>query len=137
MGFSIRNLVKYCPNDFENVRGYKKYKDSEIKCDIHHVKEITHGYSKEELKSRGEYYNVPSSDLIILPHDEHARLHNWYKRYKWDRNPMYNHICPLIIYALYVVRGLTIPEVATELNISHGAVARRLKKYGLNKYNKS
>ena len=131
MGFSIRKLVEYCPNEFEKVRGYKKYRNSDIDCDIHHVKEISCGKSKEELKAVGEYYNVPASDLIILPHDEHARLHM-----TLDKNPRWMKICPLSLYVLYVVKGLTIPDVAKELNISNKAVSRRLLMYGLNKYNK-
>ena len=46
--------------------------------DVHHRKEAF--YSQEELKERGEYFDVPPEDLIFLTRAEHRKIDSANKR---------------------------------------------------------
>lgn len=75
----MRGWRTFCSEPIENIENYKEaIEDSEHLWDCHHRREIDPDgtqHSAKELMSRGLYHNRPASELIFLPHSEHARLH--------------------------------------------------------------
>lgn len=75
----MRGWRTFCSEPLENIENYKEaIEDSERLWDCHHRREIDPDgtqHSAKELMSRGLYHNRPASELIFLPHSEHARLH--------------------------------------------------------------
>ena len=63
----------------ELIENYDKaIADTTQVWDVHHRKEEF--YSQKELIERGEYYNVPPSELIFLTHKEHCKIDSFCKR---------------------------------------------------------
>lgn len=73
-----KQLHKYCCEDITQIENYDKaMADKEHRWDCHHRGEILPCgvYSVSDLKKFGLYWNRPASELILLRHDEHVRLH--------------------------------------------------------------
>lgn len=69
---------KYCSEPLEQIENYDKaVADKEHQWDCHHRGEILPCgvYSVSDLKKFGLYWNRPASELILIRHDEHVRLH--------------------------------------------------------------
>ena len=68
----------YCRHP-ELIENYEKaIADKTQVWDVHHRKEEF--YSYKELIERGEYYDVPPSELIFLTHKEHRKIDSANKR---------------------------------------------------------
>ena len=66
---------KYCGEDISLIENYEQAKKDLIQTlDIHHRKEDD-GYSRQDLKDNGLYYNRPANELIFLTSKEHRSLH--------------------------------------------------------------
>ena len=76
---SENNVKLYCSEDASNIENYDlAIADQTRIWDCHHRLEIQPDgteVSSEELRSRGMYYNRPSSELIFLTKSEHTILH--------------------------------------------------------------
>lgn len=70
-------LKKYCCEDFTKIEGYSEAVESESLYDIHHKLETNPDsyYTKKELIEQNLYYNRPASELMLIEHNEHVRLH--------------------------------------------------------------
>ena len=72
-----RTVVLYCNEDVSKIENYYEALESNLIYDVHHRLELDTGVyiSSDELKEQGLYYNRPASELILLPHDVHTKLH--------------------------------------------------------------
>lgn len=89
-----KNIQKFCCEDISLIKNYDKaINDTEI-WDCHHRLEIELNLSRDELKERDLYYNRPASELILLTHSEHQKLHklanNPMKGKCGEKSPWYN-----------------------------------------------
>lgn len=73
-GINLKNAKKFCIDPVESIEGYKRAMNEPDQFDLHHKLE-EQGYSREELISKGLYYNRPAEELVFLTHKEHAILH--------------------------------------------------------------
>lgn len=90
-------LKRYCREPIERINGYKEAVESTDKFDCHHINELT--FTKDELILMNMYYNRPASELVLLPHSEHSKLHQRHNMPSarigsngpmyGDKNPMY------------------------------------------------
>lgn len=74
---------RFCCEDLSLIENYKLAKaDNFVGWDLHHRLEIGSFYtlSVEELKTLDLYFNRPADELIYLRHNEHAALHNKYRK---------------------------------------------------------
>lgn len=75
----IYNVKKFCKDDISLIENYEEAISSSDRYDCHHRLELNEdgeiANTKEELISKGLYYNRPSSELIFLPFREHSSLH--------------------------------------------------------------
>jgi hypothetical protein len=69
----IRILKRYCRDNIKDIKGYKEAINSSKKYHCHHINELT--FTKDELKKMNMYYNRPASELVLLTHSEHSKLH--------------------------------------------------------------
>jgi hypothetical protein len=69
----IRNIKKYCREPIESIPGYHEAITSHEKYDCHHINELT--FTKDELIKMNMYYNRPASELVLITHSEHMKLH--------------------------------------------------------------
>jgi hypothetical protein len=73
----------FCCEDLSLIENYELAKADNFKgWDLHHRLEIGSFYtlSVEELKSLDLYFDRPADELIYLRHNEHAALHNKYRK---------------------------------------------------------
>lgn len=70
---------QYCLEPLENIEGWDEMLNdtSDTIWQLHHRDEIKDDavVRKKELKSRGEYYNLPANKLIFLTESEHKSIH--------------------------------------------------------------
>lgn len=69
----IKNIKRYCREPIENIKGYKESVESEGQYDCHHINELT--FTRSELIKMNMYYHRPASELLIIPHSSHMKLH--------------------------------------------------------------
>ena len=70
--------TRFCSESIENIENYHQAVWDTQLWDCHHRLEIDNDgtrHSKEELVSRGLYWDRPASELIFLRHDVHTSLH--------------------------------------------------------------
>lgn len=86
------NLLKrYCREPIENIRGYKEALRSSVQYDCHHINELT--FTVDELKMMNMYYDRPASELTLMPHSDHMKLHRRHdmpSALYGDRHPNYH-----------------------------------------------
>lgn len=72
-----KEIVKYCCEDISLIENYYQALESNETFDVHHRLELDTGVyiSSKELIDRNMYYNRPASELILLPHSVHTRMH--------------------------------------------------------------
>lgn len=72
----IGSAKKFCLEDISLIENYEKaINDDTQTWHCHHRKETDNGYSRDDLKEMGLYYNRPASELIFLTAKEHFNLH--------------------------------------------------------------
>ena len=74
----IKNAKSYCCEDISLIENYAlAVADTTQTWDCHHRGEILPcgRFKAKHLKKFNLYYNRPASELIFLPHDDHASLH--------------------------------------------------------------
>lgn len=155
------NWFKFCREPLENIEGWDKMlNDRSDQCwHLHHRDEIKEGIvvSREELISRGVYYNLTPDKLIFLTESEHMSMHNTGKTLSektkkkisekkiGKQNPMYGKTgdqAPMYgrnkygitkedLHELYVVQGLTQEKVAEKYGCKQSRISRKLKKFGI------
>ena len=77
-----RNARKFCCEKISLIENYDKARRDLIETwDIHHRKE-EEGYSMQELKDLGMYYNRPACELVFLTKKEHVSLHKKGNKFK-------------------------------------------------------
>ena len=96
----ISNYTKiFCKEDISLIENYEQAVNDKTQIwDCHHRLEIELNLSRDELKERDLYYNRPASELILLTHAEHQKLHNNVRfkdpkereKFKGEKNPFYN-----------------------------------------------
>lgn len=123
-----KNWFKYCKDPLEEIEGWEKMLNdtSGQRWEIHHRDEIQDDVvvTRDELKSRGDLYNLPANKLIFLTESEHKSKHSstrtgekhqywgkqlsvehkkkisdnsWMRGRTGDKNPMYGKtgaLCP-------------------------------------------
>lgn len=141
---------KYC-KEYWKIENYQEAVNDPFQMwDCHHRREIDWILSKEELISIGRYYGVHYSELIFIPHDEHARLHTKGKpksaeqkhnmskymmgRFCGEKNHNYKyHITKEELYKLYVEDNLTLKQIMELYGCSKSALWNKLKKFNISK----
>lgn len=86
----IKQLKKYCREPIENIKGYREAVESEGRYDCHHINELT--FTRDELKNMNMYYDRPASELIIMTHSSHMKLHRRHdmpSALYGEKSPMY------------------------------------------------
>lgn len=132
-----RNWFWYCMEPLEDIEGWAEMLNdtSGKRWHLHHRDEIQSNgvvVSRDELKCRGELYNLPASKLIFMTKTEHVSLHK-----SGEHNPMYGHnkydITEEDLYKLYVVQGLTQQEIGDKIGCGQVIISVYLKKFGIRK----
>ena len=81
---NLNMIYDFCSGDVTEIENFMEaLKDREQTWDCHHRMETHRRNGKErvtrltstDLVEWGIYYNRPASELIMLPHSEHTRLH--------------------------------------------------------------
>lgn len=72
-----KEIVRYCCEDISLIENYYQALESDETFDVHHRLELDTGVyiSSKELMERNMYYNRPASELILLPHSVHTKMH--------------------------------------------------------------
>lgn len=72
-----KGIVRYCCEDISLIENYYQALESNETFDVHHRLELDTGVyiSSKELMDRNMYYNRPASELILLPHSVHTKMH--------------------------------------------------------------
>lgn len=73
---SIDHVSKYCKDPIDLIENYEAAINSPETWDCHHRLETELNLSPKELQERGLYFNRPASELILISHGEHTRLHS-------------------------------------------------------------
>lgn len=76
-------VKRYCKDDISLIENYDKaITDDTQTWHCHHKLEIQGEFTNsiELLKKCGLYYNVPAWQLIFLTHNDHTRLHAYFKK---------------------------------------------------------
>jgi len=76
-------LHRYCCEDPTAIENFEKAISNLKLWDCHHRLEDK-GYTRKQLKAAGLYWKRPASELILLLHSDHTRLHM-----RGSRNPNY------------------------------------------------
>ena len=79
---AIKKKQSFCCEPISEIENYElAVKDNFVGWVTHHRKEFEdNGYSREELKDKGLYYNRPAKELIFLRAGEHRKLHLAFNR---------------------------------------------------------
>lgn len=72
-----KQLKRYCCEDISKIENYDTAVNNPERWDCHHRFETFWWFrtSMNDLVESGLYWNRPASELILLPHSEHQRLH--------------------------------------------------------------
>lgn len=71
-----KTVKHFCSEDPSLIENYElALNDTTQIWDCHHRLETDLGLTADELKEQNKYLNVPASELILLTHSEHTRLH--------------------------------------------------------------
>lgn len=72
-----KGIVRYCCEDISLIENYHQALESNETFDVHHRLELDTGVyiSSKELRDKDMYYNRPASELILLPHSVHTKMH--------------------------------------------------------------
>ena len=70
-----KNIKKFCFDDPTLIENYYVALNSDEKYDCHHRLETDLGLTLKDLKEQNLYFNRPASELILLSHSEHTKLH--------------------------------------------------------------
>lgn len=148
---------RYCKDPLEAIEGWDVMINDKSgqRWHLHHRDEIQSNgvvVSMDELKGRGEYYNLPASKLVFLTHSEHVYIHKLGKLNPMygrtgDQNPMYGKTGELNpnyghnkygiteedLYELYVIKGLTQREIGDKIGCYQTLVRYYLKKFGISR----
>lgn len=73
---NYNSVKRYCSEPIEHIEGYEEAVNSTDTWQCHHRLESQ--YLREELISKGLYYNRPASELIFLSAQDH-RAEHWKK----------------------------------------------------------
>ena len=70
-----RAVKHYCSEPIQNIENYEQaVSDKSQTWDCHHRRE-EEGFTKNQLKEMGLYFNRPASELIFLTEYEHYKIH--------------------------------------------------------------